>query len=129
MGDFNAHTAVENTDTAGRILLSTIESLDLLLLNRTQICHGSSTRSIKYANGESSSSMIDYVIISKPLAPFVQKMEILEDRMGSDHNPILITLHGLLFSQKRSSPLREVWRIENIPTDTDSPAYRNFTLS
>ena len=129
MGDFNAHTAVENTDTAGRILLSNIESLDLLLLNRTQICHGSSTRSIEYANGESSSSMIDYVIISKPLAPFVQKMEIVEDRMGSDHNPILITLHGLLFSQKRSSPLREVWRIENIPTDTDSPAYRNFTLS
>ena len=129
MGDFNAHTAVENTDTAGRILLSNIESLDLLLLNRTQICHGSFTRSIEYANGESSSSIIDYVIISKPLAPFVQKMEIVEDRMGSDHNPILITLHGLLFSQKRSSPLREVWRIENIPTDTDSPAYRNFTLS
>ena len=51
-------------------------------------------------------------------------MEIIEDRMGSDHKPILIKFR-LSPSKGRGTTTREVWRVENIPHES-TPEYLDF---
>lgn len=117
MGDFNAHTGLDDSpvDTAGRLLLNRTQSLGLCMLNGTPTCTGSTTRTEYEASGNCTSTVIDYVLVSRSLLPHVESMNILEDRMASDHHPIIVKLRNLRPSLGPGSSRREVWRTENIP--------------
>ena len=125
LGDFNAHTDSSHMDTAGRILVSESEKLDLDILNHSDICKGSSTWSCISKDGTIKTTAIDYVLASKQITPYITSMEICEDNMGSDHNPILITIQGLDIKQAPASPLKEVWRLDKIPVENSQP-YQSF---
>ncbi len=117
MGDFNAHTGLDKScvDTAGRLLLNRTESLGLHMLNGTPTCTGSTTRTQYEASGNCTSTAIDYVLVSQSLLPHVESMNILDDRLASDHHPIIVKLRNLRPSPGPQSGRREVWRTEKIP--------------
>jgi predicted secreted protein len=128
MGDFNAHTGLDQSkvDTAGRLLLDRTESLGLHILNGTPTCTGSITRTEYDASGKVTSTAIDYIIASQSLLPHVERMIILEDRMGSDHHPILVKLRNLRPSPGPDSSRREVWKTEKIPHYKDKTKHTAF---
>ena len=53
-------------------------------------------------------------------------MEFLEDRLGSDHKPMLLTLTGLTHAWSKATETREVWRLELIPHWKDVKALDAF---
>jgi hypothetical protein len=128
MGDFNAHTGLDLSpvDTAGRLLLNRVESLGLHMLNGTPTCKGSITRTEYEASGKCTSTAIDYVFVSQSLLPHVESMSILDDRMASDHHPILVKLRNLRPSPGPESSCRKVWRIEKIPHYKDEEKHNAF---
>ena len=128
MGDFNAHTGLDQSpvDTAGRLLLNRAESLGLHMLNGTPTCTGSITRTEHEVSGKCTSTAIDYVFVSQSLLPYVERLIILEDRMGSDHHPILLKLRNLRPSPGPESSLRKVWKTEKIPYYKDEGKHNAF---
>jgi hypothetical protein len=128
MGDFNAHTGLDQSpvDTAGRLLLNRAESLGLHMLNGTPTCTGTITRTEYEISGKCTRTAIDYVFASESLVPHVESMTILEDRMGSDHHPILVKLRNLRPSPGLESSLRKVWKTEKIPHYKDEVKHNAF---
>ena len=67
----------------GKLLLELLEQHpNLTLLNKTNLCEGTITRS-RTANNMLEESVIDFVMISDDLIPLVQSMLIYEDRKHS----------------------------------------------
>ena len=128
MGDFNAHTGLDEAkvDSAGRMLLTNSERLGLHMLNGTPTCRGSITRIIERVDGTCTSTAIDYVLVSQSLLPHVISMNIMDDRMGSDHHPIVVSLSNLSPTRGPDHVPRKVWRIENIPHHKDNPKHQAF---
>jgi hypothetical protein len=128
MGDFNAHTGLDQSkvDTAGRLLLDRTESLGLHMINGTPTCKGSTTRTEVQANGNCTSTTIDYVLVSLSLLPHVESMDIHDDRMGSDHHAIITKLRNLRPKAAWTPPLRETWRLEKIPHYKNKDKHRAF---
>ena len=117
MGDFNAHVGLDKSkiDTPGRLLLASLKTLSLNMVNGTPTCKGSTTRSEERANGDCIDTTIDYVFVSDSLLPFIESMNIEEDRLGSDHHPIIIKISNLTPSSREKTKVHRVWRVENIP--------------
>jgi predicted secreted protein len=128
MGDFNAHTGLDQSpvDTAGRLLLNRAESMGLHMLNGTPTCTGSITRTEHDVSGKCTSTAIDYVFVSQSLLPHVERLIILEDRIGSDHHPILLKLRNLRPSPGPESSIRKVWKTEKIPHYKDEGKHNAF---
>ena len=131
MGDFNAHTGLDasKVDTAGRLLLAHAERLDIHILNGTPTCRGTTTRTVEHTDGTCTKTAIDYVMVSQSLLPHVSEMTILNDRMGSDHHPIVLKLSNLCFTPAPGSSLRKVWRVEKIPHFKDKVKHDLFVGS
>jgi hypothetical protein len=133
-GDFNAHAGCNGdtlTDTAGRLLRARAgtDGMGLHILNDHPECKGMFTREVTFSDGTAQQTTIDYVFVSPSLLPFVEKMEICSDKLGSDHKPILLHLRGLHPTKSNQQLRREVWRVEDIPQDqegltTFASAYR-----
>jgi len=117
MGDFNAHTGANggSVDAAGRLLKRQAGELGLEILNGTQMCEGGHTRVVENGNGDSTSTTIDFAMISKTLMPHVVGLKVIDDRMGSDHHMLVLRLRGLGLAPGPKAKLREVWRTEDIP--------------
>ena len=117
LGDFNAHTGLDDSkvDTAGRLLTSNVDNMGLQVLNSTDLCNGKYTRSVEQANGKVSRTTIDYVIVSQSLLPLIEVMTIHEDRLGSDHHPIVIKIRDVNPTLGPGALTHKVWRLEKIP--------------
>ena len=128
MGDFNAHVGLDESkiDTPGRLLLSCLKKMSLNMINGTSTCKGSTTRSEERANGVCIDTTIDYVFVSDSLLPFIESMSIEEDRLGSDHHPIIIKISNLTPSSRSKTKLHRVWRVENIPHYKDVPGNQDL---
>lgn len=98
VGDFNAHNVVWDpvaaTDNRGRLLLDCIESNQLVLLN----IPGVKT----YQHHTGSESVLDLAIVSKNIAAQCTWLP-LNNHLGSDHAPIIITLN----EQKLENPYKQ----------------------
>ena len=131
MGDFNTHIGLDKSkiSPSGHIMLTHLLSLNLHLLNGTSTCTGSTTRSEERIDGTSTSSTIDYILVSDSLLPLVKSMCILDDRLGSDHHPILLKIRNLV-PRSRTLPLKHrVWRVENIPSRLNPPTHDLYLAS
>ena len=73
----------------GRLLLS--HRFGLHMLNGTPTCTGYATRVVERTDGTQTSTTIDYILVSQSLLPHVRSMTIVDDRMGSDHYPIVLS--------------------------------------
>lgn len=96
------------------------------MLNGTPTCTGSITRTEYEASGNCTSTAIDYVFVSQSLLPHVESMSILDDRMASDHHPIIVKLRNLRPSPGPDSGCRKVWRTEKIPHYKDEVKHNAF---
>ena len=128
MGDFNTHIGLDKMKilASGVHMLTRLQILNLHLINGTSTCTGSTTRSMERADGSVSSSTIDYILVSDSLLSLVKSMRIFDDRMGSDHHPIVIKIRNLVPSGKTRSRLHRAWRVENIPTRENPAAHDAF---
>ena len=117
LGDFNAHTGLDDSkvDTAGRLLTSNVDNLGLQVLNDTDLCNGKYTRTAEQVDGKVSRTTIDYAIVSHSLLPLIEDMTIHEDRLGSDHHPIVIKIRNVAPTPGPGASTRKVWRLDNIP--------------
>jgi len=122
MGDFNAHAGLNggSSDATGRMLLSRSKELGLVVLNGTDVCVGKHTRVMERSDGSATATTIDYIMVSKSLMPHVGCMQVVADRMGSDHCMLTLQLVGLCAAPCAAAELREVWRMENIPHYKDA---------
>lgn len=122
-GDLNAHTGAKGcsmpADEAGRMLLATTGSAGMLMVNSMAgLCEGGPTRR-QLRKGGDQETVIDYVFVSPQLASMVKSMTIEEDQMGSDHLPIVLTLEGLTVKPVRKVGMREVWKVNDVPSPPD----------
>ena len=119
-GDLNAHTGANGDktplDAAGRMILNTVEDMDMVLLNTAPgICVGGPSRVQVRVDGTQEST-IDYIMCSSQLLPYIQRMEIEEGQMGSDHRPLVLYLKDLVVKAPQVPGPREVWDVRNIPS-------------
>ena len=97
-GDFNAHTGANGdrtkTDEAGKGLLEMIKGLGLTMVNTMgeHICKDEFTRVQELKTGNLQESTVDYVLITHGLESRIVSLVFEEDKMGSDHKPIRLTL-------------------------------------
>lgn len=116
-GDFNAHTGSNGdkrpTDAAGNMFLSSIEDAGMVLVNTTDKCSGGPTR-VQVHRHDIQESTLDYIVCTPDLAQHVEKMQIMENHMGSDHRPLVLTLSGLTPDPPAERESRVVWKKENI---------------
>jgi hypothetical protein len=119
MGDFNAHTGAcgdKTVDAAGRLMLKKVNQMRLHIVNSmSAVCTDKFTRVMRTEKGVETSTTIDYAIVSQSLLKHITKLSFQEDRMGSDHKPLILRLLGLSAGYSGTSPMREVWRVEDIP--------------
>ena len=125
MGDFNTHIGLDSLRIApsGHTMLTHLLTLNLHLINGTSTCIGSTTRSEERIDGTTSSSTIDYILVSDSLLPLVKSMVVFDDRLGSDHHPILLKIRNLVPSSRAKPRKHRVWRVENIPSRLNPPAH------
>jgi hypothetical protein len=128
-GDLNAHIGANfdstPTDEAGRMLLETVDWTGMVIVNTMPgMCVGGPTR-VQVQKDGTQSSTIDYVICSTDLTQHVQGMRILEGQMGSDHRPLVLSLSGLCLKSPVVPGMREVWRIDSIPSPPDDWSWVN----
>ena len=119
MGDFNARTGLNGdpiTNTKGRLLLNKARDLDLHLVNEMGVCTDYFTHIQENRDGSAHHTTIDYVLVSMSLTAHTTRLE-LSERLGSDHKVLLLTLTGLTPAHKSTPGLREVWSVENLPTN------------
>ena len=111
LGDFNAHTGLDDSkvDTAGSLLTSNVDNLGLQVLNDTDLCNGKYTRTAEQADGKVSRTTIDYAIVSHSLLPLIEDMTIHEDRLGSDHHPIVIKIRNVAPTPGPGASTHKVW--------------------
>ena len=102
MGDLNTHIGLDKSRIAvsGRLMLSRVLDLNLNFINGTPTCKGNTTRSEERTDGSIITSTIDSVLVSDSLLPHVESMTIDDDRMRSDHHPIVIEIRNLVPSGK-----------------------------
>ena len=122
-GDLNAHTGAKGcpmpVDEAGRMLTATTDAAGMLMVNNMRgLCAGGATR-VQVREGGEQRSAIDYVFVSPKLASMVKSLVIEEGQMGSDHLPLVLNLEGLAAKPVRRARLREVWRVDNVPSPPD----------
>jgi hypothetical protein len=123
-GDLNAHTGANGDttapDTAGRKLLDTVYYSDMILINTMPgLCSGGPTR-IQVREDGTQQSTLDYIMCTPDLAPMVKSLVIKEGTMGSDHRPLILTLEGCTLKHPpNKTNMREVWRIDKIPSVPD----------
>ena len=122
-GDLNAHIGANGdttpSDAAGRMLLETVDWAGMVLVNTMSgVCTGGPTRVQVLRDGVQSST-IDYIICSADLTPHVQAMHITERQMGSDHRVLVLTLSDLGLKAPVVQGMREVWKIDSIPSPPD----------
>ena len=115
-GDFNAHIDNDNLDTAGRLLLDTIDKAGLLLVNNmVGICSGGPTR-VQVRKDGVQSSTIDFVCVSPSLASNLVSLTISVDQLGSDHRPLILRLNNMRTIPPPKPGPREVWKVPSIPS-------------
>ena len=131
MGDFNTHIGLDKSKIlpSGQTMLTHLLSLNLHLLNGTSTCTGSTTRSEERIDGTSTSTTIDYILVSDSLLPLVKSMCILDDRLGSDHHPILLKIRNLEPRARTKPRKQRVWRVENIPSRLNPPTHDLYLAS
>ena len=117
-GDLNAHIGANGdrmpTDTAGAMMQETAELMDMVVVNTVpNLCTGGPSRVQVRLDGVQEST-VDYVLCSSSLLPYIKSMVIHDDQMESDHKPLVLTLR-VPAAKGKKSPLREVWRVNNIP--------------
>ncbi|RMZ94334.1 RNA-directed DNA polymerase from mobile element jockey-like, partial [Brachionus plicatilis] len=85
-GDLNSRTSVidSNTNENGKILENILENPSFLLIN-------SNTPTFTIPN-RGYTSVLDLIITSSNLGPYINDFSVLEDDLGSDHFPILLSL-------------------------------------
>ena len=106
IGDMNAHIGVpmesrfciignrEGINVNGGKLINFLDSNDLVLLNKEDICSGTFTLLTLY-----SSAILDYALVSKALFPEVLRMGIDDEvnfLAGSDHIALRVDLQGFI---------------------------------
>ena len=119
-GDMNAHVGangdVTPTDTAGLMLLETMQWSDMVLVNTMPgMCSGGPSR-VQVRRDGTQQSTIDYVMCSPDVACCVESMVMHGEQMGSDHRALVLSLKGLNLKPPGGAQPREVWRLEAIPT-------------
>lgn len=88
-GDFNSHNTLWGSkinDRNGRVIEEIIEDLNLVVLNS-----GEGTR---YDVNTGKSSALDLSIVSAQLGVRVEWKMLIDEEMGSDHFPIILTIDG-----------------------------------
>ena len=122
-GDLNAHIGANGdttpVDAAGRMLLETLDWAGMVMINTMPgKCMGGPSRVQVLKDGQQEST-IDYAVCSPDLAPHVQGMCITERQMGSDHRILVLTLSNLGLKAPAAQGMREVWKIDSIPSPPD----------
>jgi exonuclease III len=117
-GDFNAHTGSNGdtrpTDKAGNMFLSSIEDAGMILVNTMpNKCSGGPTR-VQVHKDDTQESTLDYIVCTPDLAQQVESMQIMDNQMGSDHRPLVLTLSGMALDPPPMRQNRVVWKRENI---------------
>ncbi|KAL1430218.1 hypothetical protein MTO96_015283 [Rhipicephalus appendiculatus] len=91
LGDFNAH--IEDldgkTDRAGKLLLTWVERLDMIIVNTTEKCTGRTTWAARETE-----TCIDYCVMTSDVFPRLSSMAIDSAgtrSLGSDHNNITLS--------------------------------------
>jgi hypothetical protein len=128
-GDLNAHTGANGddtpTDAAGHMLLETLEWADMVMVNTMPgKCVGGPSR-VQVQKEGIQKSTIDYVACSSDLTQHLRGMRILEGQMGSDHRPLVVTLADLALKAPEQPGMREVWRIDSIPSPPPDNAWHS----
>jgi len=118
-GDLNAHTGANGdltpSDTAGAMLLETVELSGMMLVNTMPgMCEGGPSR-VQVMENEVQESTLDYIMCTTDLSPYITSMVIPGDQMGSDHRRCVLTMSGLSLKAPVKKGRREVWDIEAIP--------------
>ena len=112
-----------NTISAnGRILQDILERRECVVVNASDKCTGTITRS-RMKGGSKEESVLDYVIVNAAAAPYVQTMVIDESKakaltrftkgkaVPSDHNLLICTFNIPL--KKALPPRKEIYRLRN----------------
>jgi hypothetical protein len=126
-GDLNCHTGANGDtalpDRAGRLFMSTAEQAGLHIINLLPpLCSDEHTRVEVKTTGVERST-IDYVCCSSSVLPLVKSLVFHSNTMGSDHKPLVLSLGGVVPTTEGKSLLREVWRMDKIPTVFPGDAY------
>ena len=83
------------------------------------MCNGGPSR-VQVRKDGTQQSTIDYIMCSPDMVCCVESMVIHEELMGSDHRALVLSLKGLdLKTPGGTGGLREVWRVEALPTLPD----------
>ena len=119
-GDIIAHIGANGCpmrpDRAGEMLLETVSNLGLHVINTLPgVCSGGPSRVQVRIDGEQTST-VDYALCSAELLPYIKSMVFEGDQMGSDHKPVVLTIEGIPIKTPVQPRLREVWRLDKIPT-------------
>ena len=117
MGDFNAKMGMNGdhrVDAAGKLMRKRLNAMRLHVANGFSQCSGQFTRE-EVVEGRPVKTTIDYVCVSSSLVGCIESLDIVEERFGSDHKPLLLRLRGLASARAAKAGLREVWRVEAIP--------------
>ena len=120
LGDMNAHTKANGDrgeDAAGRLLTKRARDMGMVVVNQMGVCPDQFTRVAERSDGTQTCTTIDYAMVSGSLAGRVKGLHFGE-RLGSDHKVIMLHLRDAKLDQTAKENLREVWRIENIPSPT-----------
>jgi hypothetical protein len=122
-GDLNAHIGANGdatpVDAAGRMLLETLDWAGMVMVNTMPgKCTGGPSRVQVLKDGQQEST-IDYAVCSADLTPHVRGMRITDRQMGSDHRILVLTLSNLGLKAPVVQGMREVWKIDSIPSPPD----------
>ena len=125
IGDLNAHTGTivqDKINVNGKQVLKWIEDYNLIMVNNETICEG------KYTwNSRGSRSVIDYVLASSEMYPFIAKMKIDEQNEIfdlSDHNLIDLELQ---VSRKTNEEERYAEKLEKDYISTNGEKLKEFS--
>lgn len=129
MGDFNAHASMNGdhrVDAAGKLMQKRISRMRLHIVNGFEECKGQFTRVQEERDGTVRQSTVDYICVSSSLVGCIESMELYDDKLGSDHKPMFLTLKGLEKAALKPPALREMWCVENIPHWKDKPGLARY---
>lgn len=126
-GDLNAHTQANGdqspVDASGKLLLEQADALGLHVVNTLPGKCASLFSRHEVTRAREEKTTIDYVLCSGSLLPYVRSLVFWDDRLGSDHKPLILSLGGLTIAEGERSKLREVWRVGALRSPGSGPAY------
>jgi exonuclease III len=88
-------------DDAGKLLDSLCAATDMLNLTGLT-ANDSPTQPSFHSEGKAGSSRVDHILVSPSTLPLLAQHQVLTERLGSDHRPLLLQLH--LQPQPSTSP-------------------------